>query len=38
MKRAISYWGGQGLAVAAASLVFAAGTVVAQDGGAGGRA
>ncbi len=38
MKRAIRYWGGQGLAVAAASLVFAAGTAVAQDGGSGGRA
>jgi len=38
MKRAIRYWGGQGLAVAAASLVFVAGTAVAQDGGAGGRA
>ncbi len=39
MKRAIRNWGGRSLAVAAVSLVFAAGTAVAQDnGGSGGRA
>ena len=39
MKRAIRNWGGRGLAVAAVSLAFGAGTAVAQDnGGAGGRA